>query len=321
MTNLNIFAGIDISKESFDISIVSTQHTGKSARFSNDQEGFLQLKSMLPAEAHCVMEATGPYYLRLATWLHKNGFVVSVVNPLVIRRFAQMQLRRVKTDKADAAIIADYGRIHQPEPWSPPARYLLTLQQLDAMRDQAIVQLGVLNNQWEAFNAGGMMDKEVKSMLNKMIKAQEKVLQQLEDKTQSIIMQYHQQMLANITSIPGIAKKTAAVLITVTGGFTRFKTVKQLCAYVGMTPRIYESGSSIKGKARICKLGMSKVRRLLYVCAWSAKRYNAACAELYARLVAKGKAKKVALVAVANKLLRQAFAVATSNKPYLIQPL
>lgn len=321
MTNLNIFAGIDISKDSFDISIVSTQHTGRSARFSNDREGFLQLQSMLPAGAHCVMEATGPYYLRLATWLHNNGFVVSVVNPLVIRRFAQMQLRRVKTDKADAAIIACYGRMHQPGPWSPPARYLLTLQQLDAMRDKVIVQLGVLNNQWEAFSAGGMMDKEVKSLLSKMIKAQEKILQQLEDKTQSIIMQYHQQMLANITSIPGIAKKTAAVLITVTGGFTRFKTVKQLCAYVGMTPRIYESGSSIKGKARICKLGMSKVRRLLYVCAWSAKRHNKACAELYERLLAKGKAKKLALVAVANKLLRQAFAVATSNKPYLIQPL
>jgi len=161
----------------------------------------------------------------------------------------------------------------------------------------------------------------VKKFVQKMITHQQKMLQQLEDKTHDIIKQYHQQMLINLTSIPGIANKTATVLISVTGGFTRFQNAKQLCAYVGMSPRIYQSGSSIKGKARICKLGMSRVRALLYVCAWSAKRHNKACAELYERLVAKGKAKKLALVAVANKLLRQAFAIATTNKPYLIQPL
>ena len=154
-----------------------------------------------------------------------------------------------------------------------------------------------------------------------MITQQQKALELLELKTEAIIKEHHQQMLNNLTSIPGIAKKTASALIMATGGFTRFANAKQLCAYVGMTPRIYESGSSIKGKARICKLGMSRVRALLYVCAWTAKRYNKACAELYERLLAKGKAKKLALVAVANKLLRQAFAIASGNKPYLIQTL
>ena len=164
------------------------------------------------------------------------------------------------------------------------------------------------------------MQKEVKMLLNKMIRYQQKMLQQLDDRIESIIMQYHKEMLTNLITIPGIAKKTASVLIRITGGFSRFQNVKQLCAYVGMSPRIYESGTSIKGKARICKLGMSRVRSMLYVCAWTAKQYNKACAELYERLVAKGKAKRLAVVAVANKLLRQAFAIATRNKPYLIQP-
>lgn len=321
MTNLNIFAGFDVSKSYFDISILSTGKIIRAAQFSNDEAGFLQLKAALPVNAHCIMEATGPYYLRLACWLYTEGFTVSVVNPLVIRRFAQMLLRRVKTDKADAAVIAEFGYMQQPKAWSPPAQYMVKLQQLDALKERMITQLTVLSNQLEAFSATGMMDKEVKNFIQKMITHQQKMLQQLEDKTQNIIKQYHQQMLINLTSIPGIANKTATVLISVTGAFTRFQNAKQLCAYVGMSPRIYESGSSIKGKARICKLGMSRVRALLYICAWSAKRHNKACAELYERLVAKGKAKKLALVAVANKLLRQAFAVATTNKPYLIQPL
>ncbi len=321
MANLNIFAGIDISKEFFDISILSAGKVTDTQRISNDHTGFAKLKSVLPAGTHCIMEATGPYYLRVACWLHSNGFVVSVVNPLVIRRYAQMQLRRVKTDKADAAIIAQYGSLHRPGPWTPPAKYLIKLQQLDALQQQVMMMIRALSNQLEAFDAGGMMDKEVKVQINKMIAQQQKTLLKLEEKTGEIIRQHHQQMLNNLTTIPGIAKKTASVLITVTGGFTRFRTAKQLCAYVGMTPRIYESGSSIKGKARICKLGMSRVRALLYVCAWTAKQYNKACAALYERLLAKGKAKKLALVAVANKLLRQAFAIATGNKPYLIQPL
>lgn len=321
MTNLNIFAGIDISKDFFDISILSNPTIIYNGRFTNDPDGFTKLKSVLQPDAHCIMEATGPYYLRLACWLHTQGFTVSVVNPLVIRRFAQMQLRRVKTDKADATIIAEYGRMQQPQAWSPPAQYLVTLQQLDAMREKVIVQLTLFNNQLEAFTATGLMEKGIKTLMNKMITSHQKMLRQLDDKIEGMVMQYHSQMLTNLTTIPGIAKKTASVLITVTGGFTRFQTAKQLCAYVGMSPRIYESGSSIKGKARICKLGMGRVRALLYVCSWTASRHNKACAELYERLLSKGKAKKLALVAVANKLLRQAFAIATGNKPYLIQPL
>jgi transposase len=320
MANLNIFAGFDISKDFFDISILSTGKIVQGARFSNDQNGFVKLKGVLPANAHCIMEATGPYYLQLACWLHGNGFTVSVVNPLVIRRFAQMQLRRVKTDRADAAIIAEYGCLHEPQAWTPPAKYVVKLQQLDAVKQQLIIQLTALSNQLEAFTATGMMDRDVKTVLNRMIAQQQKMLNHLEQKTEQIIRQYHQQMFSNLITIPGIAKKTATVLISITGGFTRFRNAKQLCAYVGMSPRIYESGTSMKGKARICKLGMSRVRAMLYVCSWSAVRFNKSCADLYERLLSKGKAKKLALVAVAHKLLRQAFAVATGNNPYLIQP-
>ena len=320
MTNLNNFAGFDVSKAYFDSSILDASGKPVCGRFSNDEAGFKQALRIVPAGAHCIMEATGPYYLHLACWLHDKGFVVSIVNPLVIRRFAQSLLKRVKTDKADAALIAEYGRMHQPPAWTPPAQHIVQLQQLQALREGALTHLTALTNQLEAFSAGAMMSKPVEMILRKMIMQQEKYVLNIDAQIESIIKQYHHELLKNISSIPGIAKKTASVLITITGGFTRFSNYKQLCAYIGITPRIYESGSSIKGKARISKIGMSRVRAMLYVCAWSAKRCNKACRELYDRLLAKGKAKRIALIAVAHKLLRQAFAIATSNKPYLIQP-
>ena len=86
---------------------------------------------------------------------------------------------------------------------------------------------------------------------------------------------------------------------------------------MGISPRIFESGSSIRGKTKVCKMGMSRIRALLYVCAWSAKRCNKACKDLYDRLLKKGKAKKQALIAVANKLLKQAFAIAINNEKYI----
>lgn len=189
------------------------------------------------------------------------------------------------------------------------------------MKQRCLTELTASTNQLEAFSASGMMDRETKKILSKIIRQKQKNLQQLEERIEKIIEQYHHQMLANLTSIPGIARKTATVLITITAGFTRFQNYKQLSAYIGISPRIYESGSSVKGKGRITKMGMSRIRSLMYMCACSASQWNKGCKELYERLLARGKAKKLALIAVAHKLIRQAFAVATQNKTYLIPTL
>ena len=132
-----------------------------------------------------------------------------------------------------------------------------------------------------------------------------------------MIKNEHQNLFNQLQSIPGIGKKTALALIVLSGGFEKFENAKQLCSYVGLSPRIFESGTSVKGKSKICKMGMSRIRAMLYVCSWTAKKCNKACRELYDRLVEKGKPKKVALIAVVNKLLKQVFAIATKNEFYL----
>ena len=106
------------------------------------------------------------------------------------------------------------------------------------------------------------------------------------------------------------------MLVILTDGFERFTSASELCSYAGITPVIRKSGSSINGKPRISKIGNAKLRNLLFMCSFNACKYNKACKAIFDRIVAKGKSKKLALLAVCNKLLKQAFAVAKSRIPY-----
>ena len=315
MTKVKKVAGIDISKAFFDVFVISGDKAA-ARQFPNDPSGFSALEKELDSDTVCVMEVTGAYYMRLALYLHSKGFTVSVVNPLVIKRFSQMRLTRAKTDKADARLIAQYGSSQDLQTWTPPEQYIVTLSQLDSISEQLAKQRTAVANQLEAFSQSGMLEKETKKMLIGMLHFTTRQQQAVEQKISALIQDHHAQLMRSLISIPGLGKKTAAMLIVLTGGFTRFPSSKQLSAYVGLAPRIFESGSSVKGKAHLCKMGTARIRALLYVCAWSAKRYNKACRELYERLVGKGKAKRLALIAVANKLLKQAFAIAGSGCLY-----
>ena len=106
------------------------------------------------------------------------------------------------------------------------------------------------------------------------------------------------------------------MLLLFAGGFTRFDNYRQVIALAGLSPREHTSGTSISGKVRITKMGGGLIRGKLFRCSFSAKKTNAACAALFDRLVAKGKNKKLALIAVCNKLLKQAFAIVKSGVPY-----
>jgi len=105
-------------------------------------------------------------------------------------------------------------------------------------------------------------------------------------------------------------------LIVATEGFKNFDNAKQLCSFFGLAPTETSSGTSIKGKSKISKMGNPLVRKKLYMCSLQASRYNKTCIDLYQRLLAKGKPKKLALIAVANKLLKIVFAIAKSGLPF-----
>ncbi len=105
-------------------------------------------------------------------------------------------------------------------------------------------------------------------------------------------------------------------MLIITDGFTKFESSKQLCSYVGITSTIRESGSSVRGRSRISKVGNRKLRNLLFLCSFNACKHNKACRDVYERIVNKGKSKKLALIAVSNKLIKQSFAIVKSGLTY-----
>jgi transposase len=310
--------GIDISKNSFDVAIPNKKKDGYlHKKFSNNAEGFEKFCKELEPESCCVMEASGVYYLQLAIYLHHQGMRVSVVNPLTIKRFSQMRLMRAKTDKKDAAIIAEYGKVENPVEWKPRAEHMLQMQQLQALQDNLTRQLTRLTNQQESFVQSGIQnDFGVKIVQDEIIHTKQKI-KELDDELMRITLEFHSDLITRLQTIKGIGKRAAMTLILITDGFTKFENSKQLCAYVGLSPRIFESGTSVKGKSKICKMGMARMRKLLYMCAMSACKRNKACREMFERLKGRGKNGKLALIAIANKLLKQAFVIGNSKMSYI----
>ena len=304
--------GIDISKSVFDVYCQDTGHI----QLKNDEKGFKSLLKTLPKSALVVMEATGYYHYRLAQFLHKNGITVSVVNPLSVKRFIQMKLAKVKTDKSDAKAISEYAKVNEVPIYNALTDVQAECLQLFRLLDNYLKKRTATKNKLHGEETLGVPSRFVYQSLKRDLRHLDKEIDALEQRLLSLVKQEQQQQLTHLKGIPGLGTKTALFLIVITDGFDKFETSGQLCSFVGITPTIRQSGSSVRGKSRISKVGNQKLRNLLFLCAFSACKYNKACREIYERIVNKGKSKKLALIAVANKLLKQAFAIAKSGLPY-----
>lgn len=312
MNKGNEIYGIDISKKVFDVYSNRQGHT----QFKNNEQGFNSLLNHLGKSALVVMEATGYYHYRLAQYLNKQGVLVSVVNPLSVKRFIQMKLAKVKTDKSDAKAICEYGQMNEVPLYSALTDVQAECLQLFRLLDNYLKHRTATKNKLKGEESLGKPSRVVYSSLKRNEKHLNKEISQIESRLLELVKQEQQEQLTLLKGIPGMGVKTALFLIVLTDGFNKFDNARQLCSYVGITPTIRQSGSSVRGKSRISKVGNRKLRNLLFLCAFSACKHNKACRELYERIVAKGKSKKLALIAVSNKLLKQAFAIAKSRLPY-----
>lgn len=306
----NLF-GIDVSKETFDVFDNHDNHFV----FNNNDRGFVKFKKIIPANSLCTMEVTGIYHLRLAKYLFNKDIDVSVVNPLRIKRFNQMHLKRNKTDKADAKMICLYSQNTKNELWEPAPEIIEYCQDLYQLLEQYIVMRGSLKNKLNGLKSKDAEPFLIKN-LNQQISKMTDNIKELEVKLNSLIKEYNYDLFSNLKSIKGIGEKTAALLIITTQGFKGFENAKQVISYYGLAPTEYSSGTSIKGKSSISKMGNPLIRKKLYMCSIQAKRCNKSCALLYNRIISKGKPSRVALVAVMNKLIKQAFSISKSGLPY-----
>jgi transposase len=311
--------GIDIAKATFDVALLTADGKVKPKRFDNSPAGFSRLETWLkqqfvsdPAALHVCMEATAHYGHTLARYLHERGYCVSVVNPAATRAFARSELARTKTDKADAARIARFCRAHQPRLWEPPSEEVATLQAL-VKRLETLQQM----HQMETNRLEGAADLVKESLQAVLWTLSEQIT-----RTERLIREHIEQhpglkeQRDLLQSIPGIGAATAAVLLAELGDVTRFHSAKQAVAFAGLCPRLCLSGSSVRGRERLCKMGRSRLRKSLYFPAMVGLRHNPALRAMQERLVARGKRPMVVLGAAMRKLLHLAFGVLRSKKPF-----
>jgi transposase len=313
-----MIVGIDTSNDFFDATALEDDSVIFQRQFANNVKGFrlfLNAVKDYTVELVCI-EATGPYHLRFAMFLNEHKFNISVVNPLVIKRYAQMKMSRAKTDKKDAYLIAFYAKEQKPELWKAPSEASLEIRQLDTHLELLMKHKRALANQLHAFKSTGTMVKGLEKQMEEQINQLNDDIKKIERKIESLVRSSYQKMADQLQSIPGIGKKSAYMMIVCTNGFSTFDNYKQVISFFGLAPRHYQSGTSVKGKTRICKMGMSRVRKILYMAGVTAIKCNKTCEDLYDRLRAKGKSHNLAIIAVVNKLIKQSFAIAKNNTYY-----
>ena len=311
------YVGIDVSKATFVVAYSSAK-AGKTKTFKNTTKGvheFIQTLSV--TEHHCVLEATGNYSALLVYLLSKAGITVSLENPLKIKNFARVMLSVNKTDETDARLIALYGERMQPSPYKLRSKSILILKQKRTVLRQLKKQLVATRNLKGSMEVLPLFDAKCKQTIEKTITFLEKQIKGMEEELASLAEDEYKKQMDLLTSIKGIGITLAAALIVATGGFTYFDNAKQLTRYLGLSPTYQLSGTPVHVKGHINRNGDPGLRSQLYVAAFSSLRCNTECKACFDRLRSNGKPGKVAVIAVANKLIRQAFAVVTQGKPYV----
>lgn len=315
MDKITHYCGIDVSKDTIDVQSDQLSHKV----YENNLNGFRKLIKFSVPGTHFVMEATGVYHEKLAHFLYSKDCLVSVVNPLIIKRFTQMHLRSTKTDKADAEMILKYARQQHPVCWTPPAAYIEESKDLNGVLSLLLKQRTALTNKMHSLKSKGCKETTAFKSIKQSVKSLNRQIERLEESMEQKIEEHEPELYHRLKTIPGIGVKTAVFLIVITNGFKQFESSKQVSSYLGLSPSVRTSGSSVRGQSRITKSGNSHIRNLLFLSSFTASKYNPACKSLYERITQKGKSKKLALIAVANKLLKQAFAIAKSGKSYDVE--
>lgn len=317
--NNKFYCGVDVSKKKLDVMLLAQEKFHyKVVENSNDGVIFLQewIKSKLEKDAfvHFCMEATNVYHELLAFSLLENkNFKVSVVNPRIVKSFAK-SLVKTKNDKTDAKILAEFCKERNPRPFSPQSKERRELRDLSRLMDN-LVELRIMQKvRLQTFNTEAAA-RVVKATLNSI----DNTIAETEEEIKYYYNTYPElhKEYELLNSIPSFGKRVSNVLISeIYKDEYGMYNSKRLTAFFGLEIREMESGSSVWSKPRITKFGNPRVRNMLYMAALVAIRHNTKMSDFYLRLVNKGKPKKLALIAVARKLLVVACAILNSQKPY-----
>lgn len=317
MTTTLPTVGIDLAKAKFDVVVQAgtlTRHKVFAQGPQSAQQVLRWLRRYNLTQAHFCMEATGTLGDELAADLHTAGQVVSIINPVALKAFRQTTRTRTKTDKTDAGLLARYCRLHQPAIWEPPAPEFRQLQALErrlealqAMRQQELNRL-----------SSGVRAEAVTTSIHTILTALEAEIAHVERLITAHLQASPdlQQQHDLLCSIKGVGTATARKVLAECGDLRRFPSARQLAAFAGVTPREFQSGSSVRGKPRMSKVGSAQLRKALFFPAIVAKRFNPIIQPFCQRLADRGKHKLAIIGAAMRKLLHLMFGVIHSNRPF-----
>jgi transposase len=321
----SFIVGLDIASQSFTARLLHLgEPEGAVQEFANRPAGYQELerwlnqRGALPAESHVIMEATGVYWEECALYVHAKGYRVNVVNPAQIKGFARTTLRRAKTDATDADLIARFGRSVPLPAWEPPPLELEALQLIMRQREAYLAMLTQEKNRLHALERRPQPPPNLVRTTKKTIAYMERCIREMEDSFKDDLRQYPQwqKSVDLLQTIPGVGPITSATVLTETRALASFLESRQLTAYAGVAPAPHTSGSSIYHRASISKIGNPRLRRTVYMAALSAARVSGPLQDFYLRLRQRGKAPKVALTALARKLLVLCFVIVRSQRPF-----
>ncbi len=313
--------GIDVSKKKLDAALLDGGKL-KNKVVENNKAGYAELAQWVAKQkvdvstVHACMESTGIYSEPLAINLQERGMKVSIVNPGCIKGFAQSENIRNKNDKIDAGVIARYCRAMTPELWiaPPPAQRLLRgwMERLNALQD--IRQQEANRLEAHAFVGQTELAKHAQEHIDWL----DVQINQLKSDIDSHI-DSDPGMRADvdlITTIPGVGRVTAAKVISYAGDVRRFSSAKSFAAFIGVTPKQRQSGSSVRGRTMISRIGSGELRASLYMPGVVAKRHNPILRAFATRLSENGLCKMAVVSAVMRKLAHLIYGVLRSGKPF-----
>jgi len=326
------FIGVDISKDTFDAALMISDHRRQGdilkAQFKNNKTGLKEFDKWLKAnrvarneQAMLVIENTGLYHCLLWDYCSKHEIRIHIGNGAHLKW--SFGIARGKNDQIDSVRLCNYcfKNVDELKLAPEPDPNILKLKVLIATRSRLVknrgghqAHLGEINSSLES-----AIYKMVKKELQLVIDCIEKAIKNIERKIQDLMKASHELSTHYklLLSVPGIGPVTAAYLISCTNNFDTHPTGKQLACYAGIAPFSKESGTSIKGKARVHKMGNKELKRLLYMAVRSALQHNAEYKAYYDRKIAEGKPELFVVNALKNKIISRAAAVIRDSKAYV----
>lgn len=310
--------GLDLAKLKFNACLTHGSGKLRHKVFANNPVGFSQLAGWLSQQGvervHACMEATGTYGEALAAYLHEAGHTVSRVNPAAIKAYAQSHLSRTKNDRVDAALIAGFCAERRPPAWEPPASELRELQALVRRLDSLVAMRTMEENRLSSGIAVAAVRESVEELiahLTEQIKRTEALIRSHIDSHPGLRRQREL-----LDSIPGIGEATAAALLAEVPDLKQYRRARQVAAFAGLVPRERQSGSSVRGRVRLSKIGNARLRKALYFPAVTALRCSPFFQAWAEGLRARGKSKMSVIGAAMRKLVHLAYGVLKSGRPF-----